>query len=284
MTVVSVGSRSSDAAGFPDWRQGSLTADTDAQRLLSAAVDLCPRPAAGKRRFVAVAVSHDCDLAADERREPHAEFVAGCEIDGDRPEYRHGRNPRVLHVAIADDRWIEISIHDRFRVSKSGLKQARVDPTASVKDADLEVLTSWIAKRYTRAAFPDAFNDRLKRVDKPLEKLFKSGKGRAVTAIYLNCAERELSEAEKYRVAIRILAPAQVWEDSRAKDEVQNFESEFVRILNGCTGIAVEDALSMPESDFSYADLRKYKRLDRDYRSFSDDGDTARPVDSGAAP
>ena len=282
VTAVSMGSPSSDANRFSDWRQGSLAADADAERLLSAAVDRLPRPVSGKQRFIAV--SQDCDLLADQRREPYAEFAAGREIDADKPEYRHGRNLRVLHVAIAVDRWIEISIHDRFRVSKSGLAQVRIDGTARVMGANLEVLTGWIAKRYTRAAFPDTFNARLKSVDKALEKLFKSGKGRNVTAIFLNCADCELPEEEDYRVAIRILAPARVWENGLAQTDVQSFERRFYDILNGCAGISVEDARSMPEGDFSYADLRKYKRLDVDYRSFSDNDDIARPVAPGAAP
>lgn len=273
---------SSGATRFSGWRQGNLAEDADSERLLSAAVDLCRRPAAGKRRFVAI--SQDCDLLADELREPYAEFVAGCEIDGDKPEYRNGRNPRVLHVKIAADRWLEISIHDRFRVSKSALAQLRIDRTAGVAGVDLEALTGWIAKRYTRAAFPDTFNNRLKRADKALEKLFKSKKGRAVTAIFLNCADRELSEAEDYRVAIRILAPKGVWDDSLARADVQSFERDFAGILDECSGIAVEDPRSMPEGHFSYADLREYKRLDRDYRSFSDHDNIARPVAPGAAP
>ncbi len=252
------------------WRQGSLVRRGDHQALLTGSVDRVPE--LDETPFRLVVVTQDCDLA----REPGIE-----------PLYLNGRNPRLLHIRPTSSRepipWLEISIHDRFRVEKEALAGLSIDETARLEVGDVRLLSRWIAKRYTRPAFPDAFNRRLETVDRQLERLFRSRDGRVVTGVFLDVADDEHPDDEPYAIAVRITAKAESWEEAEFRDALLGFEERFSSILDGCGGIVVadDDIRVLPEDDLTLADLRRFRRLDKDYRSLPERDGVAPPADGG---
>lgn len=264
------------------WRQGSIIAGTDAHRLLRSAIDYVrERDQSG---FCLIVVSQDCDLVARSDVEPYVELVLCTNAEGPQSLHRHGRNPRWLQIQLigaGDDRdWFDVSIHDRFRVSKEVLVSASQDEALRLETQDARALTRWLAKRYTRPAFPDAFNRRLQVVDKRLEALFKSNMGRVVTGIYLHVAEAEFPEGTPYEIVVRATASAECWQKKETSNLLQGFEERLAAILDDCPGIDIlEDDISvLPEDDLTVADLRSFKRLDRDYRSLAEESDTPLPI------
>ena len=190
------------------WRQGSIARPADARALLVASVDRVPE--LGESTVRLVAVTQDCDLVQEPGIEPFVEFVFCRETEAVEPLYRYGRNPRLLHLqTVGEDGpgpWLHISIHDRFRVSKETLTGIAVDRDVRLESDDTRLLSRWIAKRYTRPAFPDAFNLRLDAVDGRLERLFKSPEGQVITGVFLDVADDELIEEVPYEIAVRITA------------------------------------------------------------------------------
>ena len=188
--------RVSDLIRAAGWRQGSIARPADTRALLIASVDRVPEP--GESIVRLVAVTQDCDLVQEPGIEPFVEFVFCRETEAVEPLYRYGRNPRLLHLQTAGEDgpgpWLHVSIHDRFRVGKETLTGIAVDRDVRLESDDTRLLSRWIAKRYTRPAFPDAFNLRLDGVDGRLERLFKSPEGQVVTGVFLDIADDEFIE------------------------------------------------------------------------------------------
>ena len=126
---------------------------------------------------------------------------------------------------------LHISIHDRFRVGKETLTGAAVDAELRLDPSDARLLGRWIAKRYTRPAFPDAFNARLVAVDGRLERLHKSREGEIVTGVFLDVADDENADDVAYEIAVRITARTEAWDDEATLAALSRFEERFRRSL-----------------------------------------------------
>lgn len=273
----------SDLVRRAGWRQGRLVELGDLPALLAASVDRVPEP--GETPVRLVVVTQDCDLVGEPDIEPFVEFIVGWEIDAIEPLYQHGRNPRSLHLQTVGEYEpgpsLRFSIHDRFRVAKEALTHMVVDPHLRLEPDDAQLLRRWIAKRYTRPAFPDAFNTRLAAVDNRLERLFKSEGGQVVTGVFLDVPDDEFVDERPYEIAVLVTAISDAWEDRGAVAALDRFEERLSSILDSCNGITVSDMGALPEDDPTLAQLRRYRRLGRDYRSFPKRRGVESPADGG---
>ena len=277
--------RVADLVRAAGWRQGRIARPADTEALLVASVDRVPEP--GEAIVRLTAVTQDCDLVQEPDIEPFVEFMVCWETETVEPLYRHGRNPRLLHLrTVGEDRpgpWLHLSIHDRFRVRKQTLTGIAVDDELRLEPDDARLLSRWIAKRYTRPAFPDAFNVRLDAVDRRLERLFKSPEGRVVTGVFLDVVDDEFIDEVPYEIAVRITARTEAWEDEGARIALSRFEERFSSILDDCGGVNVaeDDIHTVPEDDLTLADLRRFRRLDKDYRSLPERAGVEQPAEGG---
>ena len=226
-------------------------------------------------------------MVAEPELEPFVEFIVGLESDPLEPLFRHGRNPRLLHLQTEDERGpgpsLLFSIQDRFRIPKEALAAAAVERQLRLEQEGAGLLRRWIAKRYTRAAFPDAFNVRLDAVDRRLESLFKSAEGQIITGVFLDVPDEEFDEERPYEIAVRISAQSDAWDSEDSRVALNRFEERLSSIIDDCDGILLvdDDIDTMPESHLTLADLRKYSRLDRDYRSLPQREGVVHPADGG---
>lgn len=253
------------------WRQGSLLKRTDHASALRTAVDYFPFGA--DAAVLLIVVNQICDLVGNPDIEPYVELICGRFVDRPNPLYQRGRNPRCIELRLLcageTPRWIGISIHDRVRVRKEVFGDIAPDGNCILPDEEIHMLRRWLAKRYTRPAFPDAFNERLGTVAKRLEALWKSNSAHPVTGIYLQLPEVELAVEVPYDIRVRITAKAEAWEDPEQRVQLEEFEERFDKILEDCDGLVIanDDISTIPEEDLTLADLRNWKRLDVDYRS-----------------
>ena len=145
------------------WRQGRFARHCDHRTLLDGSADRVP--VSVPTPFRLVMVTQDCDLVREPDIEPWVELILCREVAKVEPLYLNGRNPRLLHLQPICSQepapWLEISIHDRFRIAKEKLTGLSADETVRLEADAVRLLSRWIAKRYTRPAFPDAFNRRL---------------------------------------------------------------------------------------------------------------------------
>jgi hypothetical protein len=139
------------------WLQGNVLTD-DALKSLGL------QKAEQTDEIFAVVISHDCDLTAALDKEPLAEVIVGRRIEkmgGD----SFGKTARRLHIeyqSASGPIYFELVANCKKPVNKTDLfaYQPRADIQLSVRD--LRILQRWLAARYARAAFPEAFEMRLR--------------------------------------------------------------------------------------------------------------------------
>lgn len=105
---------SSSVPRIPEWHQCDLLSPSYSQTLIDASVDRRPKFIEGVT--VLCVISQDCDIVADERKEPFVDLLAGRIISNASGDYKNSKNPRCLDVE-NDSVTIRFSIHDKFRIS-----------------------------------------------------------------------------------------------------------------------------------------------------------------------
>lgn len=222
----------------------------------------------------AVVISHDCDLANDDlEEEPNVEVILGKE--GDRSKsgnLRWGKSPRRIHLKYThpngDTLLLEFSINQRRTVAKQDL--CRYEPQAyGLKEAEREAFSRWLASRYRRSAFPDAFNDVLHSsgLGKKLEKKLKKPEGEAITAVLFDVEER--SGAEFHLSIVLLYRDEDLYEkvDAVAKSIQGLFEECNHEVSVGEVKVMLEDCEPISEGKLTVKDFRKLQKWEKDYIS-----------------
>ena len=149
------------------WRQGVVL---PAARLLETLPDGTPV----SENHCLLAVSQSCDLVhRDLAKEPHAVFLVLKAQAAVSPELAHGRNPRVLHFTGPDGECFEAWAWQQVVVSRERLLDLALDETTKLVPPVLLIVTEWLAKRFTRIAFPDDFNKALRPQDATIKRVLK---------------------------------------------------------------------------------------------------------------
>jgi len=153
------------------WRQGDLIAPIDAEALeLIDAID--------KYTARVVVISHSCDIASGADLEPEVEVIVGAAVSEADAKYRNGHSIRQLNLkrdSSAGIEWSLLRMGDRKLVDKPRLAGFQPWPDGAFSQDQRGVLRRWLAQRYSRSEFPNAFIDWLKAsgVGDRFEKLAK---------------------------------------------------------------------------------------------------------------
>ncbi|MDO3530880.1 hypothetical protein Q3O93_02980 [Ralstonia pseudosolanacearum] len=149
------------------WRQGDVLTD-DAAKALG-----LQHPENPDQTLVVV-VSHDCDLAAVADKEPESEVIVGRRIDkmgGD----SYGKTARRLHIEYQAETGpvvLELMATAKRPISKPELFATDPRQDMGLDGQGIAILQRWLAARYHRAAFPEAFEDRLRGAKIPGKRTF----------------------------------------------------------------------------------------------------------------
>ena len=185
------------------WRQGHVV-PTDALEALGIAHET---------DILVIVVSHDCDLANDDlEAEPYVEVIVGRALAAANQSLTRTKSPRTLHLELTCEgraACIQLVATQKRFIPKSRLASWRPDARYSLDPKGLEILRHWLAVRYARAAFPDEFVNRLRRVTKladRLEKIVKQPEvDRAVSAVYFHLdtlEERDSEDSRPYELTV----------------------------------------------------------------------------------
>lgn len=229
--------------------EGELTADSSADLL--------------------IVITHDCDLVnLAYNAEPFVEILHAAPASKNGNLF-HGKNPRKIQFETGtgnETDVFEVSIHRRYLVERRKFENFDPDPIRSLDQKNIYALTRWVAKRYTRSAFPDTFNERVNTVGKEFEKILKK-RGEYITGLFIALDPwSELSDDEEYTVIL----VATVENDSRTDEQLTELYQaidEIGSLLDTCSGLHVVEGELVFESDFSLANLRTYSRFEYDYLS-----------------
>ncbi|MFS2099412.1 hypothetical protein ACCC97_10650 [Variovorax sp. Varisp85] len=162
-----------------------------------------------------VVISHDCDLASDNLdAEPDVEVIIGRLVNKGGGNFTWGKSPRTLHIDMLQGEQavsIELVSTGKAIVPKEELAKFVPDSSYSLSPQGLSTLRSWLAARYNRAAFPDAFVDRMKatKVEERLAKAIEPH-GSLISFVYFDIdggAELNHSDGTPYVLSIVLVYP-----------------------------------------------------------------------------
>lgn len=141
-----------------EWRQGSLLVDADAR-----ALGLVESLGSGK---CIVVISHDCDLPNEV--EKFVEVIVGSSIPKSDPNFIGAKHPRRLHLKFisqtGEQFYVELSHADRQQLEKSEfIKLQSGDTALTLPPDEKRALKQWLAAHYGRPAFPNSFENRLRK-------------------------------------------------------------------------------------------------------------------------
>lgn len=189
------------------WRQGHVIERQSASPKLKALLEGTP-----PELTYWVVLTQDCDLIHESyEKEPEVEFL-GCKLasvpDGN---FAHGKNPRRIQLAavIANQSAIlDGLIVQRFCFPRAVLEDFAPPPDCSVPVDQIRTLVEWAARRYTRSAFPDEFNRRIRKAQVGFKKVLADN-GAVISGVWLALnSSSELAAGEPYRIGVRAMAAA----------------------------------------------------------------------------
>jgi len=141
------------------WRQGHALTN-------EAAVELGLVPEKAVATAAVMVVSHDCDITQDPEVEPSIEVIIGARVAAANGNFTHAKNPRRLHLPCTEDgsaMYLELLATGKREILKDRFAGRLPNAGVEVTPNNLSILQRWLAARYRRAAFPDEFEDRLRK-------------------------------------------------------------------------------------------------------------------------
>jgi len=266
------------------WRQGDVLPN-DALRVLNLArVEATEPHSTESNSDVAVVITHDCDLVADRTREPHVEIIVGQTIPILNGNATHGKAARTLHLEFHRGHHtvpVELRAPAKCRLDKTALIPYVPDATWSLDADNLVILQRWLASRYRRAAFPDAFETCLQttKLDKALVNVVKP-LGTFLRAVYFDVTENEgahSTDSPAYELGIVLVYDAT---HPNAEAQVENaatiIRAKFLQKLDdtknlGAHTIEFRHCDVVSDEALSYRQSLGLKQWRLDYLSLRDD-------------
>ena len=236
------------------WVQGSLLARKDFQ-----AVGLTDIPDTD----LAVAISHDCDIANDNLdTEPAVEFIAAHILEQSDGSYMHGKNPRILHLDYTDGEnlvSLKLLASKKIIVQKDKLEAVQPDDTYKLTHSR-QILQSWLAARYRRHALPNSLVDRLREVFAYIEKKGKKNSSGILSFRLSYDPEDELPPEEPYELSLSIVYITDK-DDYRemSEDIAQRLKTEFEVLVEKANSgtIDLRKCEAVSEMEFTHRDMRE---------------------------
>lgn len=213
----------------------------------------------------AMVVSQSCDLVHhDLNNEPSAVILVLKSVDSGKPELMHGRNPRLLHFQSIDGRSFEAWAWNQIPIARELLAEKEANAGAELAPKVLRCVLDWLAKRFTRIAFPDDFNEALKSKSSAIGKLLKKNH-ELFTEILLNVSPFDELEADQhYELACYLLMGAGIHDEPQQLTKARAVAAKLEKLFEDC-GIGVMECSPVSEATLTVAELNELVRWDYDH-------------------
>lgn len=265
-----------------DWRQGDLLTRESAITLATL------NGLVGESHRVIV-ITHDCDLPNG--HETSVEVIIAEVVVEANPQFSYAKNPRRLHLSyeIARDQSIVVELRhaERRILPKDEFeKHAAKDSSTSLPAAAKRTLKQWLAARYGRPAFPNAFEERLRKpiskkntVQRQIGKILEHD-AKHVVGLFFDLGEHrtvEIDEGEPYALSISVVYDATEG-GMQARQSAEKVASQLHELFEqayggpeAATEIALDACEAVADTAIALADLRRVDQWRLEYISLSDD-------------
>jgi hypothetical protein len=260
------------------WRQGACFELGSYQKLKKL---LHPTHQKKSGEFFYIVLTHDCSIVSDDfDKEPMVEYIAARLVCKPVPEFMGIKNNRKLHLPCkfnGEDRYAELLIYQRQFFDRKQLLNFSPCKHINLKPETVKQLARWVALRYTRAAFPDNFNNRLQAISKKLNDRFKKPINEHVNSIWfeLNPRYQELLVDQRYDLEITLVFDDEYIDDPANHNDILQYVDSLKGIFvnseeQKISGIRLIDVIYQSMSDTDLFFLSTRDRFDLDYLSFRD--------------
>jgi hypothetical protein len=267
-----------------DWRQGDLlTCEAAAALGLVDAMD---------QEHRVIVITHDCDLPHED--ESCVEVIVAELVVKDPkpdPQLSYAKNPRRLHLVYkgtdAAPLILELRHGDRHSVPKAVFAKRAVKDNSLALSVDAKrVLKQWLAARYGRPAFPNAFENRLRKklsgkrtVEKEIAKILEP-EAKYLVGLFFDLGEQrgtEAIEGEPYALSVSVVYDATEGgtEARQSAELVAKQLRELFEKAYGTPDVSKEIALdaceAVADTYLTLADLRRVDQWRLEYISLRGD-------------
>ena len=259
-----------------DWRQGDLlTCESAAELGLVGAADQ-------ERRVIVI--THDCDLPHES--EHCVEVIVAEVIDKVDSRYSYAKNPRQLHLAYKGINTapliLELRHADRRSVPKGDFAERAVKDTSRALPVDAKrALKQWLAARYGRPAFPNAFEERLRKgkVERKIAEILEPD-AKYLVGLFFDLGEQRGAEAvkgEPYALSVSVVYDATDG-GSEARVSAERVATRLRELFEATYGkpdvaneIALDACEAVADTRLTLADLRRVDQWRLEHVSLRDD-------------
>ncbi|MDT4762278.1 hypothetical protein [Sphaerochaeta sp. PS] len=247
------------------WRQGVVLEGVQKEKVLANATESYPWM---NDADALVLFSHDCDLLNHSlENEPFAEFFCAKYVDNRDPSLAYGKNPRKIHLVVDGSKNVCLLFNHRIRINRACLIGLPLDADPlRVSEVELRTLLSWVSKKYSRSAFPDAFNVQLGKIpelDKKLRNLNIAYP--AIKAIFFCLSPNtEIGDEQSYSLQVKVLLEGK---SSDTCEELKSGIEERLEQILSVDRIIINDITCEFENEMTLLELAYFKVWDMDYIS-----------------
>jgi hypothetical protein len=263
------------------WQQGILFAPNTDERLTKSAHYSIPAEA------LLLVVSQTCDLVqGDMEREPFFEVLCLYPLDRElRGDCADGKNSRELEFTCqlqghAAQHWLAYPFK-RHLVDRRMLLDH--EPQSFLENTHtLTMILNWLARRYTRTAFPEDFVEQINQPKrrKAISKKF-SQLNPYISNVYIRLDPfQEISGDEVYEVELILLMDAEKFNNPTLFDNCTVIKNQLEYQLNQCEKIEVTDINIESTSGITFDDLKGFRDWDYSYLSFRDPDKSEMPQEN----
>jgi len=215
-------------------------------------------------------ISQTCDLINPSfQNEPFFEVIQLVQIEASPSnEYTGGKNSREIQLEFefhGELTTFQALPYKRFFVDRQLL--AKLEPDSYLPDNIKDMLVIWLAKRLSRTAFPDAFDQRWKARRKQIETIIK--KLKSINNIYIKIDPfDEAGNDTEYKVDIYLLMDAELYDDLEILDEYNKYKQSLEDQFNQCESIDLQSIEIISDADITLREIQEFKRWDYSYLSY----------------
>ncbi len=248
-------------------------------------------PGDGESLF-AVVISHDCDLAATEDKEPLAEVIVAKRIERLGAD-SYAKTARRLHIEYQAEKGSPIALEllatEKKSIDKKELFKFSPREDVFINASGIGILQRWLAARYHRAAFPEAFEERLRNAKIPgkrpfikkIEDTLADG-GEHIRALLFDLDDGKVEEREEgdvYQLGIYVLYDSTKDEPTAAAaatSAASELEKLFAKAFHAdpaadWQGICLKFCEPMSDTSLTVAEREMFKQWRLEHMSLQDD-------------
>ncbi len=219
-------------------------------------------------------LSQDCDIVNHSyKKEETIEVLRVLKIDSCVSGNLLARQPRLLDIQAVTGN-LRAQPNNRQFVSRK--KILALTPDYNLDKTNLNILIKWITDRYTRPAFPDAFNNRLasdKFFKKEIIGLLEKGV-EALGLLIKVIPNEEIVDTKNYKVQPLLLTEKRDSCSDEMWEKLGEIAWEIRELFSKVKGIEVSNdnmQVIMASDEITYYEVKEFKNWKVDYLSYSNE-------------